>query len=155
MKQISFFLMVFTISFLFGCKKTSQPNENLPIKESSEILYSNSFESLSDTIGWKGYGFYKFYSDFSPNGGKQSLYVTGGDISPQAMVELPALTKEGRIILKFWGRSLHRDGSVRLSAMTPAFPLPTIWVSFQDTIWKQYSDTLLLPSSYKLQLSID
>ena len=155
MKQVVCFILFVTISFQFGCKKSSQPNENLPIKESSEVLYSNSFESSSDTIEWKGNGLYKLYFDGSPNGGKQSLYITGGDISPQAMVELPVLTNESRLILKFWGRSLHRDGNVRLSAVTPTFPLPTIWISFQDTTWKEYADTLLLPSGFKLQLMVD
>jgi hypothetical protein len=152
-KRISFLLLI--ILSLFGCKKSSLPDENLIGANSPELLYSNSFESSSDTVGWTGYGTYRFYPEPSPNGGTQSLYITGGDVSPQAMAELPSLVNESHIVLKLWARSFHKDGSVRLLTLTPNTPWPTIWISFQDTVWKEYADTSLLPSGYKLQLILE
>lgn len=155
MKQIIFFLSIFGISLLIGCHKGSNPIDGIPTVKSPIVLYTNSFESSLDTIGWKGSGFYRFYPESAPNCGTQSLCVTGGDVAPQAMTTLPPLTKESRIILQLWARCLHWDGSVRLSAITSTTPMPTIWVSFQDSLWKQYSDTLLMPVGCTMELSLD
>ncbi|HSR17692.1 MAG TPA: hypothetical protein VLM39_06315, partial [Ignavibacteriaceae bacterium] len=44
----------------------------------AQVIYSNSFETPQDTVGLQRYGSIMFSNDVPPDGGTQSLYVSGG-----------------------------------------------------------------------------
>jgi len=69
-------------------------------------IYQNSFESASDTLGWSGHGMIGFKNEPSPDGGKQSLYVSGGCLAHHAEFKIQPQSENGYYILQGWGKNL-------------------------------------------------
>lgn len=111
--------------------------------ESEKIIYYNSFENPSDTVGFSGYGFYDFNNEPSPNGGAYSLFVSGGCLWPHVMVEIPAQESDSYYRLEGWGRSLEGGGSVELHNNWP-YRDESVYFSVSDSVWLYYtSDSIL------------
>ncbi|MBI5020839.1 MAG: hypothetical protein HZB59_05330 [Ignavibacteriales bacterium] len=144
------------LSFLRGCDWMQQPIELLPSPENR--IYFNSFESSSDTIGWKGW--MEFRNDAPRFGGKQSAYVSGGCLVPHTSYQLPSSSHDRKLVLRCWGKNLEIGGVVELEAVPEVFipenPKNYIFVVISDTIWKSYRSESILycPANSKLVLSM-
>lgn len=132
-----------------ACDKSVEPE-----MRNVDSVYFNSFESSEDTVGWWGYGAIGFWSDAPPNGGKQSLYVSGGCIVPHATVDLNAMMTDSYIILRCWGKNLAIGGGVSLKL--PGDVPRSISIVVVDTAWKSYvsPDTLFCPANQSIRLSL-
>lgn len=142
---IYFILLPFLISS--SCEKDIIPNDlNNPI-------YFNSFETSSDTIGWKGYGQISLYNDAPKTGGKKSLFVSGGCVIPHAIYNVGPQTDECYIILKCWGKNLEVGGSIYLK---PDNGYRSISISVTGKNWTVYEsqDTLFCPANESLILEL-
>ncbi len=118
------------------------------------VIYSNSFESSADTVGWTGYGSMQFNSDVPPGGGKQSLFVSGACLVPHAAYRIGKAMVAGRFVLRFWGKNLGVGGGVGLG-FAPS-PASGIGVSVRDSAWTFYEsgDTLDCPADSTLWLNM-
>jgi hypothetical protein len=122
-----------------------------------EILFSTSFESDRDTIGFRGFGFFDFVNDCPKAGGFRSLAVYGSDFAPHASLTLAALEDSQEVVLSFWARNvqgnLQNYSDVRLIEVLNQ-QNHGIWLSVSDTVWRNYSDTLDFPPGQPLRLWI-
>ncbi len=111
--------------------------------ESDKIIYYNSFETSADTAGFSGYGYYDFKDEPSPDGGKYSLYVSGGCFWPHVSVEIPAQNADGYYQLTGWGRNLEIGGLVELYN-TSSTQEKSIYFSVTDSVWVCYTADSIL-----------
>jgi len=132
---------------LYSCKK-----ENTPEDTSEQQIYFNSFESQSDTVGWKGYAF-NFSNDVPSQGGKKSLSISGGCIIPHAQYTISAQNTDYYLVLKLYGKNLSNGGGVCLSVNKEGFRSISISVSEKDWILYESHDTLFCPANTSLTLS--
>ena len=116
-----------------------------------DTIYFNSFESASDTAGWKGYGWIDIKQDPSPNGGKQSLFIAGGCIIPHVQLDIDQQSEDGNYILQGWIKVLQNGGSISLCIADSA---KNISIYSQDTVWTFYQseDTLFCPADLNMRL---
>jgi hypothetical protein len=82
--------------------------------EPKMILYSNSFESAADTVGWSGLGDMWLADDAPSAGGSRALGVAGGCIWPHAAYTLEPLEDGGRCTVRCWGKLVEAPGVVKL-----------------------------------------
>jgi hypothetical protein len=139
---------VFFILFLMiSCEKEKE------ITGAGQQIYFNSFESQSDTIGWKGYAF-RFADDTPEHGGSGSLLVSGGCIIPHAQYTLPPQNSDSYMTLKFWGKNLSNGGGVFLSVNKPGYKPLSFDVSGKDWTLYENHDSLFCPANASLTLGI-
>jgi hypothetical protein len=142
MKKIA---LMFLYSFLFvSCEKEY---------DSGHQIYFNSFESLSDTIGWRGYAF-NFAADAPKPGGKKSLAISGGCIFPHAQYTLNSQNTDCYIILKFWGKNLSNGGGVYLGVNRIGYGELGFNVSAKDWTLYESQNSLFCPANTSLTLGV-
>ena len=117
------------------------------------VVYSNSFESSQDTVGWRGTGSREFRGDAAPDGGQQSLYVSGGCLWPHAWIELTPDESDGLYILRCWGKDLQIGGEVELNVEGSMLG-PWITVNQKEWVYYESADTLCCPAGKKIVLSM-
>ena len=129
---------------------TSMVVQELP----GTVIYSNSFESSADTVGWITQGALEFRVDVPPGGGTQSVYVAGGCLAPTAWVDLNPLDQDSRLLLRCWGKSLVGGGSVMLDRSGEFSQ--GIQIGIGDSAWTSYAsrDTLFCPANIPMRLSV-
>lgn len=139
--------LIFTL-ILISCKNSSEPG----LLDDS-FIYQNSFESASDTLGWGGHGMIGFRNDPSPEGGKQSLYVSGGCLVPHAEFKIQPQSENGCFVLQGWGKNLDNGGFVELHI---ADSVKSISFDVSDKEWKFYqsADTLYCPANLQFKLNM-
>jgi hypothetical protein len=140
-------MLTFCVLIGLGCDHSLRPD--FP---SGDHIYFSSFESPEDTVGWRG-GL-EFRNEAPPNGGQQSVFISGGCVFPHAYIELNGIEKDSRLLLRCWGRDLRIGGSVTLQVVDDWYK--TIHVLVADSTWKSYqsSDTLFWPANHRLRLSM-
>ncbi len=143
-------LVVAAVSFLFvsGCSNSTSTGAEL-----GRVIYSNSFESSADTVGWTGYGERVFRNDAPPDGGRQSLYVSGGCVVPHAQFRIGVVTEGGNYVIRCWGKNLSNGGAVGLGfSPSPFAETAGISVVVSDSVWTSYtsSDSLYCPAGSNL-----
>ena len=118
----------------------------------AQIIYSNSFEYPNDTTGWTGY--LQFRHDAPPNGGNQSVYISGGCIWPHASVELDPSDENGFYIIRCWGKDLQIGGEVLINVEGEASDQVNILINQKE--WKFYESKKMLycPADKKIILSM-
>lgn len=116
------------------------------------IIYTNSFESPRDTIGWKG--FMKFHPDAPAEGGKQSACISGGCIWPHAWIELPAPRNDGRFLLRCWGKNLGIGGSLSIEAEGNYYKSAAISIHEKEWTFYESAETLFCPAGKKIILAL-
>ena len=114
-------------------------------------IYFNSFESQSDTVGWRGYAF-SFANDVPSHGGKKSLSISGGCIIPHAQYTVSAQNTDCHLVLKLWGKNLSNGGGVYLSVNKAGYGGIGISVSEKDWTFYESQDTLFCPANTSLTL---
>jgi hypothetical protein len=137
--------------FASSCKNATEPTNN----SDGIIVYENSFESSSDTVGWRGYGARELRNDPAPGGGSISLFVSGGCIVPHAVYDLPVAETNGCYKITCWGRNLAIGGGVGLKIAGDRGR--GVGVAVMDTVWTSYTsmDSLFCPAGKQLRIEMD
>ncbi len=122
-----------------------------PTGPDEQIVYQNSFEIPSDVAGWEGIGANAFRSDAPPNGGNQSLFISGGCIGPHAYFDLQSITEDSYLLLRCWGKDLSTGGIIGLEL--PDYS-SGISLSIGAANWTAYqsADTLFCPADQRVRL---
>ncbi len=117
----------------------------------SQVIYSNSFESPEDTSGWMGY--LEFRNDAPPDGGYQSVYISGGCIWPHAWIELGPSDNSGYYVIRCWGKDLQIGGGV--SIYVEGEYSNQVNITVNEKKWKYYTseNTLFCPAGKKIILA--
>ena len=133
-----------------SCKNATEPQNKLQ----GITLYSNSFESVSDTIGWSGYGALLLKDDAAPEGGNSSLFVSGGCMVPHAVYDLPAAESDGYYRIACWGKNLAQGGGVELKAAKASGKGVEVAVTEKD--WTSYAsaDSIFCPVGDHLRIEM-
>jgi hypothetical protein len=121
----------------------------------NQVIYSNSFETPQDTVGMLDYGFIDFNTEVPPDGGNQSLYVSGGCLWPHAMIELGPFNRDGLYKIRCWGKDLEIGGGVLLNVEGNK-TLGGINIGVNEKNWTFYEspETLYCPAGKKMELSM-
>jgi len=134
------FLLSFAL-LLTGCDyHTTQVSE--PV---GNAIYSHSFESPADTIGWSGYGSLELYPSAPGGGGSWSVRVSGGCVVPHAQTRIRIQSDVGQVVLQCWGKNLALGGGVQLYKISDQSV--RISVQITDTVWTQSRSTETLTCS--------
>ncbi|MFQ6113664.1 MAG: hypothetical protein ACE5NG_06185 [bacterium] len=146
------FLVVVACTTLFSaCDET-----NYVLRPGPGTVYFNSFESKNDTVAWRGYGHIEFRNDTPEEGGKRSLYVSGGCIVPHASFVLPSHPEDGYYHLQCWGKNLASGGGVSLTIYGHE---DTHQISLQvhESEWTfiEAESTLFCPGNYRMKLTLN
>jgi hypothetical protein len=151
MKTRAIIYCCFVFLAFLGCKDQGT-NESDGI---GELIYSNSFESQSDTIGWTGYGSLVFDPSTPPRGGSQSARISGGCPVPHACTKVRVQSEGGVFMLQCWGKNLALAGTVEL--YTTSNPFAGISVQVADTAWTRYrsDNSLICPAGDTLVLAMN
>ncbi len=118
-------------------------------------VYATSFETEDDLADWKGYGWRELRNDAPSDGGKQSLFVSGGDVWPHASITLPAFTKDCKIILRCHGKDLEHGGYISLDWRKSSDLSGKVFVEVNQPNWKVYqTSSLFCPAGTPIRLSL-
>jgi hypothetical protein len=109
-----------------------------PDPEPEEILFSTSFESEVDTVGWTGYGDVWLAEDAPPGGGLQALGVGGGCEAPHAVYVLGPMEVGGRYAIRCWGREVVAPGHVELR-LAGDYEGKSVGFTVEGHDWVEYS----------------
>lgn len=148
MKKSGFTLFLSISSLFFftwGCEKTTGPEDG-----SGVVLYSNSFETAADTIGW---GPMSLRTDVPPGGGRYSVFISGGCVDPHASFKIEPIPAEGQYVLRCWGKNLGNGGMVGLGFEPfPYAQTASVFVTVNDSAWtfRQFSNMLYCPAGSTL-----
>jgi hypothetical protein len=118
----------------------------------SQIIYSNSFESPLDTIGWMG--FMEFRNEAPPGGGNQSVFISGGCIWPHAWIEIGPFNESSSYIIRCWGKDLQIGGGVSIYVEGEYSNQVNINVNGKE--WKYYTseNSLFCPAGKKIIIAM-
>jgi hypothetical protein len=146
-ENISLLAIFFAVSILYSA--------NVQLKADEVVIYSNSFESSDDTIGWHVNADIQFHLEAPPNGGEQSLYVSGGCIVPHFWTELGPFEKDIFLLLRCWGKNLGIGGGVSIE-VEGDYPRAASHIYINQKEWTYYEskDTLFCPAGKEIILSM-
>lgn len=139
----TFFLWI----LLFSCKQSIDPESN--------DYFSQSFETITDTIGWHGTGSINICAESPQNGSGHSLNVSGGCLYPHAYKRLRPLNFDHRFILKCLAKTRSSGGGIKLASFgLPSYLSLIHTVHVRDTVWTVYQteDTLNIPAGYSPEI---
>jgi hypothetical protein len=142
MKKLLIPIVLFLI--FLSCKKESTKENTL-----EQQIYFNSFESQSDTAGWRGYTF-DFANDVPEHGGTKSLSVSGGCLIPHAEYTVPPQNTDCYLVVKLWGKNLSNGGSVYLYVNKAGYKETSFDISEKDWTLYESRDTLFCPANTSL-----
>ncbi|MFH1680043.1 MAG: hypothetical protein ABIH26_05290 [Candidatus Eisenbacteria bacterium] len=133
-----------------GCGDSTAPG----CPSGGTVIYSNSFETEADTVGWVLGSASLREGDTPPGGGSRALYVSGGCLWPHAYHDLPPLGEGASLVVRCWGKNLDQGGGVLLGSMDDW--LGAVRVGFIDTVWtcRQSEDTLECSAGESLQIML-
>ena len=141
-------LLIFpAIVLWFGCEN---PAGTSPVW----IAYSNSFETGADTVGW---GPLKLAGDVPPDGGRNSVWVPGGESALMPGFKIGGEPLCGYYVIRCWGKSLGSVGEVELGIQTNSVDSASgVEVILADSAWTSYqsSRALWCPSGSSLQIQV-
>ncbi|MFB0517123.1 MAG: hypothetical protein ACETWG_11055 [Candidatus Neomarinimicrobiota bacterium] len=146
--------LTLALCVVIACKEAVEPEQD----EDDVVIYFNSFESPADTAGWWGYGDVEFRTDTPPQGGNQSLFVSGTCIVPHFRLDLLPADEERYLKLRCWGKNLAFGGGVSLSWFNEEGErLSYIDIYISDSVWTAYEteDTLLCPANETPTLNLN
>lgn len=106
------------------------------------IVYSATFDSPRDTVGWVAYGMLRVGPE-SPFSRRHALWVSGTCLAPHAYHELPASPLDRKLVLRAVARNV-RGGSLWMGAGREY----GAFISVVEDEWHAYesSDTLFCPA---------
>jgi hypothetical protein len=132
-KHFNFLLILSVFIILWSC--TDNWEEGPLIKV--DLVYTNSFESANDTLGWIGLDTSFFKSEPSPGGGARSLLIGGGCIQPTAKYSM-IIKQQGDYVLSCWGKSYQpsMSGIIAISKTQNAYDTESARIQIDSTDWK-------------------
>jgi hypothetical protein len=135
-KYVNFILILIVIPMLWSCTEDF-PIDNTP--PSSNIAYSNSFESSKDIDGWFGLDTSFFVPEHCPGGGLRSLLIGGGCIQPTASYSM-IIKQAGFYSFSCWGKSYQTNmsGRIILSNHHYLYDSTTADVNIKSDDWQYY-----------------
>ena len=136
-------VIVLSLVFIFSCNKDDSSY--------SKILYENSFEKDSDTIGWKGYCFTQFVDEGAPGCGDRSIGISCGCIAPYTNFKIGPFDDSYDVVISVWAKSSGNGGGIGLKSSAGEIE---IWVDPQETQnWKHFNskDTLHCPANEEIR----
>jgi len=150
MKPKHVFILIFSLFSIISCEKHSDQDPVFPI----DSFYFNSFESSSDTAGWYGISVDDIVDEAPIVGGKYSLEVSGGCVSPHAYYRFAPITEDCSLVLKCWGKNLSNGGSISLYTENHS---GSIHISVSESLWTNYicEDTLHCIAGNTLRLELN
>jgi len=97
----------------------------------------------------------EFRDDAAPDGGNQSLFISGGCVWPHAWVELGPYENNGFYKLRCWGKDLQIAGSVSIEVEGDS-PRKQISIAITNKEWTHYESdqTLYCPAGKRIVLSM-
>ena len=151
-KSLLFFATLLILFAGISCTK-NEPTLNSEVD--TTILYSNSFESSADTIGWQGSAcFVELIEDANMAGEEQSITVSCGCIGPYFYYEIDAVEEDSYAVISCEGKASGMGGSLSLHSPEGMINIP---ISGQNSTWQHYesTDTLFCAAgeSFKVYLS--
>jgi len=131
--SLRYILMVGGMAFALSCN-----TDVTEIYEGTTLLYSTSFESAADTLGWSyTYPWATRYEEGAPSTGNYSLQVYGVDRTPRATYTFPSVDEGSTILVNFHARNIGNGvGLLRLRVMNH---LPVAEQYIVDTTWNEFS----------------
>ena len=126
------------ICFIFYSCNNSVSSDEL------NVVYSNSFETGRDTIGWQGLYSFMFINDPAPRSGNKSLFIGGGCVQPAASFEFLRNLPRGKYKITCWAKIGINGGSISFTEGSQ-----TDWgstVSPRDSVWRYYESKV--PSNF-------
>ena len=144
------YLSIAVILLFSYCSNSTSSDEK---EDNVDVFYSNSFESPSDTIGWKGN--IELNNDTPRNGGNKSIRVSGGCIWPHTYFLFHSIREDCSLIIRCWGKDLLIGGSVYLGNIEN--PYEGIYINVDNKSWYKYTslDTLICHASDTLMISLN
>jgi len=136
-----------------ACTHTVAPEEQT-VSGDDDLLYSTSFESSQDTVGWPKYGEVSFSEDAPSGGGARSIRISGGCIYPHAELDIRGPARDSYVKIECWGKNLAIGGGLSLSRVDE--PTGRISVSVTDSSWTYYrsADSLFCPAGGTLRIEM-
>jgi len=151
MRTLSYLCISITVILHFSfCSNSISPDDE---DENVEVVYSNSFESSDDTIGWKGN--IELSNNTSLNGGNTSIRVSGRCIVPHVYFTFSSIEEDCSLMFRCWGKNLMIGGSVSISNIKN--PSQEIFIFVDYKSWHKYIslDTLICHASDTLMLCLN
>ncbi len=145
-------LIAFVFCILMVACDDDSSSTGVTVLNKPYTVYVNSFESPSDTVGWEG--LVEFRNDAPPDGGTQSLFVSGGCVMPHAMYELEPLFEDSYLTVRCWGKRLLDGGIVHLGSQGMFYEGVSLHVS--DSVWTFYEspDSIFCPANQSVYISL-
>ncbi len=140
-----FFLFTVIISFN-SCKKIFDPTY--------ELIYYTSFEQKTELNGWEGLSAVNLRNDTPRSGGINSIFVSGGCITPTAKYTLKAVGVDQVISFSCYGKNLTSGGTVFI-CLNDEFN-EDISVQVNDKTWTFYEckDSIIWPANKDLSICL-
>lgn len=137
----------------WGCSRTEDCTCR-PCPEDECVLYSSSFESPADTLGWTGYGFRWLAGDAPGGGGSQAFGISGTCIWPHARYTLEPLGTGSHCTVRCWGRVVEGPGLVQLTVAGSYESVVTLVI--EEQVWTPYSSsaTIWCPAGESLEIDV-
>lgn len=142
---------------LFAVTACEVPTSVSEETSSSQSLYFNSFESMADTVGWRGFGALQLRDEAPAEGGLQSALVSGGCPYPHSAFEF-TVARESRLVLRAWGKNLGIGGGIGggiTLESTEAGRQVSLFVSEPEWTRYQSQDTLQVHRGQRLRLTMN
>jgi hypothetical protein len=97
----------------------------------------------------------EFRDDAAPDGGNQSLFISGGCIWPHAWIELGPYDNNGFYILRCWGKDLQIRGSVSIE-VEGDYLREQVSIAVDNKDWTHYESdrSLYCPAGRRMVLSM-
>jgi hypothetical protein len=100
-------------------------------------VYLTSFESEADLVGWQGITADDLRDDHAPQGGKKSIFVSGGCSVPHASLTFSPSGEDRVVSVECFCKNLLYGGSVGL--YVGASFSQSVSVIAADTAWTHYT----------------
>lgn len=128
------------------------------LKPEPTTYYFNSFETPKDTTDWQGVSYDMFKNEPGPNGGRKSLYISGGSSQPTASLNLRECKETSDFKISFWAKinENNQSGSIILSVMDQETKLNEIVMNVAGNNWTFYESdkSITCPAGNFLKVEI-
>lgn len=124
--------------------------------DNAKIVFQNSFESRQDSLVWLWAGERKWSRDVPPGGGRRSLYITGGRVSPTASMVTKPLPSGATYGVECWGKAINVGGFVELAIVDKHEIVEKITIPIIKAQWQRLTpaNDLYCPPGHSLMLTL-
>ena len=122
----------------------------------ARVVFQNSFETRQDSMVWLWAGQRKWSRDVPPGGGRRSLYIKGGRVSPTASMVTKPLPAGATFGVECWGKAINVGGFVELAIVDKHDIVEKITIPIIKAQWQRLTpeNDLYCPPGYSLMLTL-